>query len=335
MAPGHRLRHPPRQPVRPALLRRHRRAEMHDGLDRLARWLADEHPSCAGSRLHPVKSTAIRHVERADVRPWGLAGDRRWMVVDATGSLVTRPRAARAVHDHRRHPRDLPASRRRAPPLRRGSPTARRGRAGHRPACRSGCTATTCSARRRRRGRASRGSARSSAATTYAWCGATTRRRRPLNPAYSRAGRPHGVRRRLSGDPGLAGLAGPAQRLDRRGRRCPRGEEPGPALPIDALPAQPRRRRAPNRSPRTAGSGSGSATVTFRKAKVVDRCVMTTISPVDLATGKEPIRTLARHRGWDRKTWFAIQLVPETHRAGRGRRPGGRGLKDSGSRRRR
>jgi len=52
--------------------------------------------------------------------------------------------------------------------------------------------------------------------------------------------------------------------------------------------------------------------VTFRKAKSVDRCVMTTLSRTHLTTGKEPIRTLARYRQWDGKTWFAIQLIPET-----------------------
>ena len=28
--------------------------------------------------------------------------------------------------------------------------------------------------------------------------------------------------------------------------------------------------------------------------------------------GKEPLRTLARHRQWDHKTWFGVRLVPET-----------------------
>ncbi len=37
---------------------------------------------------------------------------------------------------------------------------------------------------------------------------------------------------------------------------------------------------------------------------------MTTIDPVTLASGKEPIRTLARHRRWDGRTWFGIRLVP-------------------------
>lgn len=52
--------------------------------------------------------------------------------------------------------------------------------------------------------------------------------------------------------------------------------------------------------------------VDFRTTMVCDRCVMTTIDPVTLAGGKEPIRTLARHRRWDGRTWFGIRLVPLT-----------------------
>ncbi len=37
---------------------------------------------------------------------------------------------------------------------------------------------------------------------------------------------------------------------------------------------------------------------------------MTTIDPVSLATAKEPIRTLARHRLVGGKTMFAAHLVP-------------------------
>src|SRR3954447_10417627 len=44
--------------------------------------------------IHPVKSTAIRAVDRATVCAWGLAGDRRWMVVDGDSVLVT----ARELH---------------------------------------------------------------------------------------------------------------------------------------------------------------------------------------------------------------------------------------------
>ena len=52
--------------------------------------------------------------------------------------------------------------------------------------------------------------------------------------------------------------------------------------------------------------------VTFRLAKPVDRCVMTTIDPVDLSRGKDPIRTLAAHRRWDGKTYAAVHDIPES-----------------------
>ncbi|MEO6700478.1 MAG: MOSC domain-containing protein [Jatrophihabitantaceae bacterium] len=52
--------------------------------------------------------------------------------------------------------------------------------------------------------------------------------------------------------------------------------------------------------------------VRFRLAELCDRCVMTTIDPDRLTTGKEPIRTLARHRRWDRLTWFGVRLIPQS-----------------------
>jgi uncharacterized protein YcbX len=52
--------------------------------------------------------------------------------------------------------------------------------------------------------------------------------------------------------------------------------------------------------------------VEHRFAELCDRCVVTTIDPVTLARGKEPIRTLARHRRWDGRTWFGVRLVPLT-----------------------
>lgn len=50
--------------------------------------------------------------------------------------------------------------------------------------------------------------------------------------------------------------------------------------------------------------------VEFRTAETCDRCVMTTIDPETLERGKEPMRTLARHRRWDGKTWFGTRIVP-------------------------
>jgi uncharacterized protein YcbX len=51
--------------------------------------------------------------------------------------------------------------------------------------------------------------------------------------------------------------------------------------------------------------------VEFRAVKASDRCVMTTVDPGTGVKGKEPITSLARHRRWDGKTWFAINLIPD------------------------
>jgi uncharacterized protein YcbX len=50
--------------------------------------------------------------------------------------------------------------------------------------------------------------------------------------------------------------------------------------------------------------------VEYRFAEHCDRCVMTTIDPETLVTGKEPTRTLAKHHSWDGKVWFGIRLIP-------------------------
>jgi len=52
--------------------------------------------------------------------------------------------------------------------------------------------------------------------------------------------------------------------------------------------------------------------VEFRFAEQCDRCVLTTIDPQTFNAGKEPLRTLARHRQRDHKTWFGIRLIPST-----------------------
>ena len=50
--------------------------------------------------------------------------------------------------------------------------------------------------------------------------------------------------------------------------------------------------------------------VSFRFAEICDRCVMTTLDPHTLKGGKEPLRTLARYRQWDHKTWFGVRVIP-------------------------
>lgn len=50
----------------------------------------------------------------------------------------------------------------------------------------------------------------------------------------------------------------------------------------------------------------------FRAVKGCARCVLTTVDPDTAARGTEPIATLARLRRWDNKAWFGINLVPDT-----------------------
>lgn len=51
--------------------------------------------------------------------------------------------------------------------------------------------------------------------------------------------------------------------------------------------------------------------VAFRAVKGCDRCVFTTIDPDTAVKGKEPLWTLARHRRWDGKVWFGVNLIPD------------------------
>jgi uncharacterized protein YcbX len=52
-------------------------------------------------------------------------------------------------------------------------------------------------------------------------------------------------------------------------------------------------------------------TAVFRVVKGCDRCTITMTDPLTAARGKEPIATLARHRRWDGETWFAMNIVPD------------------------
>jgi uncharacterized protein YcbX len=49
----------------------------------------------------------------------------------------------------------------------------------------------------------------------------------------------------------------------------------------------------------------------FRVVKGCDRCTMTMTDPDSALRGKEPIATLARHRRWDGETWFGMNIVPD------------------------
>lgn len=49
--------------------------------------------------------------------------------------------------------------------------------------------------------------------------------------------------------------------------------------------------------------------LSFRGVKRCERCVVTTLDPDTGAPGKEPLRTLARYRQADGKVWFGMNLI--------------------------
>jgi uncharacterized protein len=52
--------------------------------------------------------------------------------------------------------------------------------------------------------------------------------------------------------------------------------------------------------------------VACRGVKLCARCSVTTVDPDTAVRGVEPLRTLARVRGWSGKTWFGQNVVPES-----------------------
>lgn len=50
----------------------------------------------------------------------------------------------------------------------------------------------------------------------------------------------------------------------------------------------------------------------FRMPKLCDRCVMTTVDASTGEASKEPLRTLAGYRRWNRAVWFGANLIPES-----------------------
>lgn len=258
--------------------------------------------------LHPVKSTAIRHVHRADVRPWGLAGDRRWMVVDEAGVLVT----ARELHELFTITADTPET---SPP---SAGPLRLSADGFGSIEVDEPATDLVPVRLHSHDLLARPAHESASAWVrkvlgrddlrLVWCDDPSRR--SLNPAHS-----------LTGDHTAFADGYPVTlaSLDSLARlnewmvedALLRGEEPPAALPIERFRANVVVAGA-DPFAEDAWQRVRIGAVWFRKAKRVDRCVMTTISLQDLTTGKEPIRTLARHRLFDQKTWFAVHLIPET-----------------------
>jgi len=247
----------------------------------------------------PVKSCRGHALQQAVVEPWGLAGDRRWLVVDDDGALLT-------AREHRR--------------LLLVTPTVRPD---------GGLELTSLDAPALSVDVPAGGPlvpvrvwnsqlvAALAAPEANAWFGKVLGRsarlvhlddptRRHPNPAFAR---PDDLVSFADGYPLLATTTASLAALNDWIAEGPRADE-GP-LPMIRF------------RPNVVIDGSAAwdedgwrrlriGDAVFRAVKGCDRCVMTMTDPETTERGKEPIATLARYRRWDGETWFGMNLIPDT-----------------------
>lgn len=247
----------------------------------------------------PVKSCRGEPMSSALVEPWGLAGDRRWMIVDDDGAVITAREHPRLllVTPRLRPDGGLELSGPDAPDLRIDVP--------------DGADLVPVQVW------SSELDAALAADDAHAWFGKVVgkparlvylddpTRRRP-NPRFA-----SGADRVTFADgyPLLLTTTASLDALNDLIADGPRADE-GPLPMMRFRPSVVVRGGGPwdEDGWRTVRIGAAR----FRAVKGCDRCVMTMVDPDTAAKGMEPIATLARHRRWDGATWFGMNLIPDT-----------------------
>ncbi|KPC80880.1 MOSC domain-containing protein [Streptomyces sp. NRRL S-4] len=249
--------------------------------------------------VHPVKSLAACAADGAVVEPWGLDGDRRWMLIDTGNRVVTQrqqPRLAQLSAEL------LPGggvvlSAPGSPSLTVELP---------------GPDRTVVAELHR-----SRVEVAVAAGAAHAWFGShlgaevrlvhldAPAHRRPVDPEFGRPGET------VSLADGFPLLLTTRASLDALNTWVAQGDNPeeGP-LPMD--------RFRPNvvvdgGAPWAEDSWRRIAIgeVAFRLVKPCGRCVVTAIDQRTAERGKEPLRTLARHRRDGKHLLFGQNMIPE------------------------
>ena len=245
----------------------------------------------------PVKSCRGESVTGAAVEPWGLAGDRRWMVVDATGEAMTARECPRMLLVH---PQLCEGGLRLSGPGREPLDVAA-------PAGGRQVAVTVF-------GRAPF-PVRLADDEAHAWFSAVIGepvrlvyqddpRVRQTDPAHAADG--------VSFADGYPLLLANEASLDELNGWIAEG-------PMADQGPLPMIRFRPNLvvrgAPAWAEDGWRRVRVgeaEFRAVKGCARCVIPTTNHETAGRGKEPTATLARFRRWDGEVWFAINLIPDT-----------------------
>jgi uncharacterized protein YcbX len=249
-----------------------------------------------GLRRYPVKSCRGEDLTAAEVEAWGVIGDRRWMVVDPDGAVVTAREANRLV---------LVTPEITGSGLRLSAPQL-----------------PTLEVDRPEGGDLvpvqiwdDRLEARLAAGGAADWfsraMGRPLRlvylddpRRRPLPPEYADPGEPVNL---ADGFPLLLATEESLAQLNTWIADGPRPEV-GPVPMTRFRPNLVVAGAAPFAEDSWLRVRVGE--VTFRMVKPCERCVLTTIDPDTAARTKEPLISLARHRKIGGKTLFAVNLIP-------------------------
>lgn len=252
----------------------------------------------ASLHIYPVKGCHRIDVARAEVEPWGFAGDRRWLVVDEYGDAVTQ--------------RDLAAMTGVQPVLTDGGLILRTpGRPDLAVAAPVDGALTVV------RVWSFTGKATLAGEAAYRWLsdvlGEPVRlvwlddpTRRAVDPSYGRA------EDRVSFADGYPVLLGNLASLrDLNDRIAESGSLEGP-LPMTRFRPNIVVEGAPAWvEDAWTGGRVRIGEVTFRVVKPCERCVVTTTDQETGEKGKEPLRTLATFRNVDHGLRFATNLIPD------------------------
>lgn len=254
----------------------------------------------ASIHTYPIKGCHRLDHDDARVQPWGLAGDRRWMILDEAGVGVTQRETARltALRPQFR-PGGLELRASGFPTVRLSDPVA--GEPIEVRVFRSTKPVP----------------ARLAGAMADEWLGELLDRKvrlvwlgdptvRQVNPKYGEPGD------RVSFADGYPLLLANAASLDvLNGWIQESGSREGPLPMTRFRPNLVVGDAEPWAEDGWLGRRLQIGTVIFRAVKPSDRCVVTTTDQESGERGREPLRTLGRHRNIDQKLLFGLNLIPQ------------------------